>query len=382
MDPQPNRAARGWVITDPHAEAGAIETLPPTPGLQQQTWQQLAASTVHFPNDARVCVTSESTLETVAPRLPQSTSVRAVAALKDKLACRQLLEPLFPHIQAQTVLLHDLPTFPFDPVRSYVVKPARGCFGSGVRVVTAGSDLRGLTDEIADEVARHSFVLSDSVLSAETLIVEPFIEGEEYAVDMFYDEAGRPVVTGIYHHPMPHNPAYLHMVYYTARELFSQFYAPLMTFFTTFGQLLRVRSFPIHAEFRLQHGELVPIEFNPLRFGGMGLGNLSYHTLGLNPYQHFLDGTAPDWERIWETTSPSAYAFVIAYNGSRVDVQRQQPDWAALRRQFSRIHREVRFDHRRQLAFGILYVEEPPERIAELLRLEFDDFFVPQPVSS
>jgi hypothetical protein len=225
-------------------------------------------------------VTSESLLDLVTPLLPEEVSRRALVTLKDKLACRQLLEPLFPGITAQTVPLHDLPSFPFDPGQSYVVKPVRACFGSGVRVVTPGADLHGIVAEIAAKVERHRDVLSDGVLSADTLIVELYINGEEYAVDMFYDKARRPVITGICHHPMPHNPAYLHLLYTTSRELFAQFYDPLVQFFTAFNQLLGVRSFPIHAEFRLQNGHLVPIEFNPLRFGGMGLAGACGALLG------------------------------------------------------------------------------------------------------
>jgi len=368
----------GWLLTDPDAEAGAIETLPPTPGLQQWTRRQIAeAIGTPFLPAAKVSVTSESLLDLATLLLPDVASRQAVVRLKDKLACRQLLLPLFPGIVAQTVPLHTLPAFPFDPGQSYVVKPVKGCFGSGVRVVTPGADLHGFVAEIAAEVERHRAVLSDGVLSADTLIVEPYIEGEEYAVDMFYDGVGRPIITGIYHHPMPRNPAYLHLLYATSRELFAQFYDPLVRFFTAFNRLLGVRSFPIHAEFRLRNGELVPIEFNPLRFGGMGLANLGYHTLGVNAYRHFLDDTSPDWQHIWETAPPSVYAFIIAYNGRRAELQTQRPDWPALQRRFSHIHHAVPFDYQRQLAFGVLYVEEPRERVAELLRLEFDDFFVP-----
>jgi hypothetical protein len=38
---------------------------------------------------------------------------------------------------------------------------------------------------------------------------------------------------------------------------------------------------------------------------------------------------------------------------------------------------ETPFDYQQQLAFGILYIEEKPERVPALLPIEFDDSFVP-----
>ena len=43
----------------------------------------------------------------------------------------------------------------------------------------------------------------------------------------------------------------------------------------------------IHGEFKLDKGKLLPIEMNCMRYGGMGLGNLAYHALGVNPLSAF-----------------------------------------------------------------------------------------------
>jgi len=126
----------------------------------------------------------------------------------------------------------------------------------------------------------------------------------------------------------------------------------------------------------MQNGRLVPIELNSFRFGGMGLGNLGYHALGVNAYQCYIEDREPDWDSIW-TNQENIFGFFIAYNGAKADVFNAKPDWERLRRQFSRIILEVPFDYQKQLAFGILYIEEKQEAIAALLKTEFDDFFVP-----
>src|SRR5918912_597700 len=137
---------------------------------------------------------------------------------------------------------------------------------------------------------------------------------------MFYDQRGQPTITNIYHHPMPRNKAYLHLLYYSSRDVFERIYQPAKDFFKLLNARLNVRMFPIHAEFRLHQGRLVPIELNPFRFGGMGLANLGFYSLGLNAYQCFVEDREPDWAQVWRDKSDVAYGFFIAYNGTHIDV--------------------------------------------------------------
>ena len=121
---------------------------------------------------------------------------------------------------------------------------------------------------------------------------------------------------------------------------------------------------------------MIPIELNSFRFGGMGLGNMGYHALGINAYSCYINDTEPDWDSVWEGKE-NIFGFFIAYNGTTVDVTRSKPDWDKLRKQFSRIILEVPFNYQKQLAFGILYIEEPKHCLPHILNLEFNDFFVP-----
>jgi hypothetical protein len=47
------------------------------------------------------------------------------------------------------------------------------------------------------------------------------------------------------------------------------------------------------------------------------------------------------------------------------------------RNQFSRVILEVSFDYPKQLAFGILYIEEKLENVPALLKMDFDKYFIP-----
>lgn len=367
--------SRAWLITEPSAEAGAQETLPETDGLVVMSRAELAASDVDFTGGERVAITTEAAMDVVVSRLDPARR-HAIRTLKDKLAFRELLRPLYPDLAFSAVATEDLRTLRLDPDRRYVVKPVRGAFGAGVRTISGDADLARLQDEIVAEMERNTAVLSATALAGDRLVVEQHIEGEEYAADVFFDPDGVPVLMCTYHHPMPENPAYLHMAYYTSARVWDLVAPQANEFFTALNERLGVTNLAMHAEFRMQRGRLVPIEINALRFGGMGLGNMIAHGLGINPYRHFIDGTRPDIARL--TRDPRALVFFIAYNGANVDTATQRPDWTRLRARFSEIILEVPFDHRVQLAFGILYAREPEERIPELLRIEFDDMFVPE----
>jgi hypothetical protein len=324
----------------------------------------------------KVCLTTESILDDVLERLDDPNRLSAIRKLKDKFAFRELLSSIYPDFYFKQFALEDLVSQKLDASQKYVIKPVKGCFGSGVRMIDVNTPIETMIIEIKAELARNSAVLSSDVLTPDEFLIESYIEGEEFAVDMFFDSKGNPIITNIYHHPMPGNAAYLHMLYYSSREIFDTVYQPAKEFFEKLNQTLQVTNLPIHSEFRLQRGKLMPIELNAFRFGGMGLGNLGYYTLGVNCYSCYMSDSEPDWDLVWKGKE-NIFGFFIAYNGISVDVTQSKPNWETLRKQFSRIILEVPFDYQNQLAFGILYIEEPKSRLSQILNLEFNDFFIP-----
>lgn len=82
----------------------------------------------------------------------------------------------------------------------------------------------------------------------------------------------------------------------------------------------------MHAELKLNDGELFPIEFNPMRFGGLGLGDLSFYAFGINPFKFFFEQQRPDWDILLATENDLSYALLVGYNNISMDKVAQQPD--------------------------------------------------------
>ena len=77
---------------------------------------------------------------------------------------------------------------------------------------------------------------------------------------------------------------------------------------------------------------LMPIELNALRFRGMGLRNLVFHALGVDPYACFAEDLEPDWQKIWQDNQTDLFAFFIAYNGAKINPRDDRPNREKLKK--------------------------------------------------
>ena len=360
-----------FIITS-GVEAGTIETMPVAAGMELIRNEDLLESDLTFPGDQKVCITSEYSLSIVTGRLDQKRK-NAVEALKDKLRFRELFRDIYPDYSFRSVKSTEIKNL--EVTRKLVLKPTRGIFGTAVRIIGPETDFQMLNDELDAEIEKNTKVYPDSVLSGGDFILEDFIEGEEYAVDMFYDSGGNPCIVNIIHHPAPQNEAYLHMLYNSSKDAFDKMYDKSKMFFLELNKLLKVTNFAMHSELRLWNEKVCPIEINALRFGGMGLCNLVYYSLRINPFLCFLNDLEPDWNTIWKGKEEKIYSFFIAYNGAGIKTDQFMPLPEKLKSCFTHVLLEQRFDHRLQLAFGIYFLEETKENIQKLLEIEFDEFF-------
>ena len=364
--------SNAYLITS-NSEAGTLETLPSTENLNILSISDLADTDLHFSDGDKVCITSETSLDLLISRITDDSKVNAILKLKDKYLFREILLKIYPNYKFQKINVEEIESLIIT--EKSVIKPVKGCFGTAVRVIEPNIDFLKLSAELQEEMQKNGTIFSDNVLSKEDFIVEQFIGGEEFAVDLFYNSSGEPCVINIYHHPMPNNLAYLHMIYYSSKTVFEEIYDKAKYFFTELNKILKVKNFAMHSEFKLNDGQLIPIEINSMRFGGMGLGNMIFHALGVNPYQYFFEEREPEWAAIWEGKESDNFVFFIAYNSLNKSLKSHVPNIVKLKQKFSEVLLEKQFDYQKQLAFGIFCLKETNQNIPELLKIEFDDYF-------
>lgn len=317
----------------------------------------------------RIYANSEHAIGWVAGHLGGTVLPERIARLKDKVRFRELISDLYPDYRFAAVELADLAAFdPRSVPAPFVVKPAVGFFSLGVKVVEDPAAWPGVAAELQEAARRQGHLYPGQVVGFDRFIVEEAIEGEEFAVDAYYDSEGRAVILDILGHFFADAADVSDRVYYTSPELIAAWRGPFTAFLEAIGRRAGLADFPIHAELRVRpDGRIVPIEVNPLRFAGWCVADMAHHAYGINPYACFLKGTVPDWDRILPARAGKAFALVVADLPSGLDLGSiTSVDHEAFLSRFTGVLEYRRVDCRRHPVFGFLFLELPGSDLASL----------------
>lgn len=341
------------------------------------TEEDFRNSDIILKSNDKIYAPTESALEIILKRSSDSDFVNAVNMLKDKHRFRQLMSKMYPDFYYNKVNLSELETTHLDHNRKYVIKPVKGFFSTAVKEIIGNENLKDVAKEIHKELSENTKYFSESVLSKDELIIEQYVDGEEYAVDMYFNDTSQPEIINIYHHPVSEKNEYFNVLYYTNFQIFNKLYNKLNEIFVELNKYLKIRNFPIHAEFKLEDNELIPIEMNPLRYGGFGLADLTFHAFGFNPFSAFFKNYKPNWKNIWEKWEQYHFGWVLGYNGKDIDTDTHTPDDDAYLKYLKDTLHYVEIDYRKNPVFSIAYLKDDCQiSLKRLLKTEFNDFFV------
>ena len=318
----------------------------------------------------RVLTNSENALGWLAANAAGTRLPGWIELFKNKARTRDLLRPLHPdfryrEIPADELAVWDAGDMPFP----FVIKPAVGFFSLGVHLVANRDEWLVLRGELAAELAAAATLYPRQVLDPTTLLAEECITGNEYAIDAWFDGAGDVVVTNILAHRFGSAADVGDRVYSTSTAVMARWLEPFTAWLRQVGALAGVRDFPVHVEVRVgADGAIVPIEINPLRFGGWcTTADLAQYSWGFNPYLAFLRDERPDWPALCRGREGRVWSIIVLDNTTGVagrDVAGF--DYDALQQRFARVLECRPTDFRRFPLFGFLFLETAEEATAEL----------------
>ena len=316
---------------------------------------------------------SENALVWLYAQLPDSELVKKVKILKDKAAFRRICQKIYPDFYYKEVELKALRSLDPDTLPlPLVLKPSVGFLSVGVYIVRSKEEWKTALDDIDKNFAKQCAVFPDTVVKSEMFVLEQFIEGEEYAVDAYYDADGKPNIINIFHHIFKDETDVSDRLYCMSKQIFETNYPAFNQFCIDLNGVLQLRNFPMHVEFRVDKrtGRAIPIEVNPLRFAGMCLNDLTRHTCGLLPVQAFFEGTRPDYATMWNGIEEDVFSFVVLDKPFETT---RSIDFEAIKKHFHGVLETRDIKNPAMSIWGFLFTKTSPEHKDELKEILFSD---------
>ena len=336
-----------------------------------------AISAVQGSGEQLIYTTSENALAWIIKNLAFSDLVEKIELFKNKVAFRELTKPLVPDFFFQEVCFEDLMNLP-HPGKDLplIIKPATGFMSEGVYKVKNVGEWDQTKHRILADGERSKGLYPPEVVNASALIIEEFIQGDEYAVDAYFDTAGKAVILNILKHTFSSTDDVGDRVYTSSKEIIEDNLQEFTEFSNKIGQLADVRNFPAHIELRRNpDGTLIPIEINPVRFGGWcTTADLTYLAYGFNPYVYFYKQLKPDWPDILRNKAGKLYSIIILDNSTGIDpVLINGFDYKKLLSNFENPLELRKFDYLEYPVFGFLFTETSVENELELKKILVSD---------
>lgn len=261
----------------------------------------------------RVYTCSKTALEWVTANTRNDALVHAIETCKDKAALRRAIQSIDPQFFFRECSANELSELDYGslPAR-FVIKPNRGFCSVGVFTIECESDWKAALTAI-DE-GRVTSAYPQNVIDSTTYVLEQFIDGVEYTLDLYFDNAGAPHVLNVLRHDFAFPEDTSDRLYVTSPRIITEIAPRFEPWLAQLNSRLKFSDFCLHAEVRVQGEVIRPIEFNPLRFAGVGGTDISHHAYGFYTYAAYLDNQVPNWDDVLQGKEGDVYAmsFVMA----------------------------------------------------------------------
>ena len=323
----------------------------------------------------RVYTNSENALAWIVDNTANASLARAIDLFKDKAAMRRALAGLDPDLFFKTCSIDELFKLDFGrlPV-PFVLKPSVGFCSVGVYAIQDREDWERALADVQKNASSWHEMYPESVIGSGSFILEGYVDGTEYALDAYFDEQGRAHILNVLRHDFASDADTSDRMYVTSAAIVRDNARTFVTWLDRVNALVGARNFPVHVEVRVDDGHVCPIEFNPLRFAGLGGTDVSYYAYGYRTYETFLEGVQPDFGSAFSGKEDKVYSMSLL-NPPRDATGDERFDYEALRARFSHVLELRPFDVKRIGNYGFLFLETDAETADELRFLQGTDLW-------
>jgi hypothetical protein len=344
------------------------------------TEEEAIATIIKNPSQ-RLYSNSENVLSWVDTHFGESELSKQINILKDKVKFREQINSIFPEFKFQKIKFEDIQNIVTEKLSfPFVIKPSIGFLSIGVFIINDENDWIKAKEEIAPHNLNSIF--PKNVLDTSHFIIEDFIQGEEYAIDYYHNDKGEVVILNILQHVFSSGTDTSDRVYSTSKEIITRYKSEFEEFLSTIGSKLNLKNFPAHAELRIdRNGKIVPIEINPLRFGGWcTTADLSGIAIGLNSYQYYFENLQPNWDTLFEGKEDKIFSIIVLDNNSGIVPSNiVKFDYKALANDFEHPILIRSLDINRYPLFGFVFAEtnqKNKKELSDILRSNLKKYIV------
>jgi len=317
-----------------------------------------------------IYTTSENSIGWISKHLAFINLPEKIALFKDKLKFRELIKSIFPNFYFKKVRVEDLKKVQFNEMPlPFIIKPTVGFMSMGVYKVSNLEEWTNTIDSIIAEIDQIKDLYPAEVLDTSSFIIEQCINGEEFAVDAYYNSIGEPVILSILKHTFSSETDVSDRVYISSKEIIESNLEEFTDFVGKIGNLAGVKNFPVHIEFRRDNdGTLLPIEVNPMRFGGWcTTADISFLAYGFNPYLYYYSQKKPNWSEVLKGKEGKLFSIIVLDNSTGIDVNEITSfNYEKLLSNFEKPIELRKIDYKKYPVFGFLFAETREDNFIEL----------------
>jgi ATP-grasp domain len=317
-----------------------------------------------------IYTTSENSIGWISKHLAFINLPKKIALFKDKLKFRELIKSIFPNFYFKKVRVEDLKKVQFNEMPlPFIIKPTVGFMSMGVYKVSNLEEWTNTIDSIIAEIDQIKDLYPAEVLDTSLFIIEQCINGEEFAVDAYYNSIGEPVILSILKHTFSSDTDVSDRVYISSKEIIESNLEEFTDFVGKIGNLAGVKNFPVHIELRRDNdGALLPIEVNPMRFGGWcTTADISFLAYGFNPYLYYYSQKKPNWSEVLKGKEGKLFSIIVLDNSTGIDVNEITSfNYEKLLSNFEKPIELRKIDYKKYPVFGFLFAETREDNFIEL----------------
>ncbi|MDO9260513.1 MAG: ATP-grasp domain-containing protein [Flavobacteriaceae bacterium] len=313
---------------------------------------------------------SENVIEWVEKNLQKTHYPAFINLFKNKANFREVIQSLYPNFYFQKIEMSDLKNIDIDSIPfPVVIKPSVGFFSLGVYTIENATEWLSIIQKLEDELKYIQSLYPVEVVNTNTFIIEKYIEGKEFAVDCYFNQEGEPIILNILEHQFSSSTDVSDRLYFTSKKIIENLHDNTLSFLNRLSNLTGLKNFPLHLEMRLtSSGEIIPIEGNPMRFGGWcTTADLAPYAFGFNPYQLYQHQQKPNWNKILNEMNDDFYGLILLDNSTGFKAENIADfDYDKLMLQFEKPLELRKVDVNQFPLFGYFYTQTRADNFDEL----------------